>query len=50
MVIFNIPEWLSICMALGITFFLWSSAVLITMMIGGVANGAVRNWRKRAGH
>ena len=47
MVIFNIPEWLSIVMALGISFFLWSTAILMTMLIGGITNGAIQNWRKK---
>jgi len=44
MVIFNIPEWLSIVLALGISFFLWSAGILMAMMIGGIVNGAIRNW------
>jgi hypothetical protein len=47
MVIINIPEWLSIILALGSSLFFWSIGLLCAMMVGSVISKAVRQvWSK----
>ena len=47
MIVFDVPEWLSWLFMSGVTFFIWASATLITMMIGGIVNGAISKWRSK---
>jgi|15BtaG_2_1085339.scaffolds.fasta_scaffold10303_5 hypothetical protein len=42
MVIMNIPEWLSIILALGFSLFFWSIGILCAMIIGGIFNKGVK--------
>lgn len=44
MVVFDLPQWLLWLLTSGIAFFFWAMAVLMTMMIGNIVNGAIRNW------